>query len=278
MDTPTDMQAVIDAARQGMQALPIPGTAGAGLYLPNANHGQGEIRSLEGFEAQPYRKRGTFEVFDPASFNQVLRDHAGPGTAIYVDRNPEKPAVEAVLNGHDKGAAGWGDFRCRIVFRPTPQWTKWRAIDGKLIGQTDFAEFVEDNLDDIADPAGARMLEIVTQFQATRAASFRRAIQLSSGEVQFENTENLEAKVGAGHIEVPTTLTLSLAPLFGCPKYAVPARFRWRLTEGKLSLGIKLQRVEDLMRDVLNDVVGAIERSANISVLEGIAPPAVKAG
>ena len=275
----TEAQSIIDAARQGVLPTPMqPDERHSLLHLPNAESGQGKLVSVEGYLGRPLRKRGTVEVFDPASFNQVLRDNEGAGdVAIYIDRNPERPAVEAVLNGHGKGGAGWGDLRVCIAFRPTPQWTKWRAIDGKLLAQTDFAEFIEDNLADIVDPPGAAMLEIATHLQATRNVAFRRAVALGSGQVQFENVENLDAKVGPGQIEVPQTPTLSLAPLFGSPAFAVPARFRWRLEDGALRLGVKLQRIEDLMREVLDDVVKKIEVGTNVSVLEGVAPRPVTA-
>lgn len=273
-DTPTDMQAVIDAARQGVAPsnVFVAGSARA-IYLPNYNGGDGKLFSLEDYEARPYRKRGTVTVFDVASFNQVIRDNAGAGdVSIYVDRHPERPVVEAVLNGNGKGGPGWSDFRVRIAARPTPQWQKWKGIDGKLLDQTQFAEFIEENLADISDPPGAEMLEVATAFQVARNTSFRRATRLSDGNVQLEHVENTEAKVGPGAISVPETITLGLAPLYGAPVYKVPARFRYRLTDGKLTLGIKMQRLEDIMADVLEQVVAAIERSTDVSVLEGQAP------
>lgn len=278
MSTTSDMQAVIDAARQGVAPIAADPASAPMLFLPNGNAGRGELVSLERFLAAPLRKRGDIVVYDPASFNQVVRDNDGAGNvAIYVDRNVGKPAIVAVLNGHGKTGPGWGDLRVRIAFRPTPQWVKWQGIDGKLLGQTEFAEFVEDNLADIIQPAAAQMLEIVTQFQATRTTAIRRAIRLSNGLMQFEHTDNIDAKVGAGHIEVPEEITLSLAPMLGSPLYQVPARFRYRLTDGALKLGIKLQRIEDLMRDVIDDVVQKIEVSTNISVLEGEPPHPVSA-
>jgi uncharacterized protein YfdQ (DUF2303 family) len=277
MTDQTDMQAVIDAARQGQRIENLRPDVYPVLWAPNAARGEGAVVALERYLAAPERKRGTIDVFDAASFNQVLRDNDGAGAvSIYLDRNPEKPSVVAVLNGHGEAGPGWGDLRCRIVFQSTPQWAKWRGIDGKLMGQTEFAEFVEDNLADIADPPGATMLEVATAFQATRTTAFRRAVRLGSGQLQFENSENIEAKVGAGLIEVPETLTLALAPLQGCPLYQVPARFRYRLEDGKLRLGIKLQRIEDLMREVLEGVIAQIERGTNVSVLDGIAPPPVQ--
>lgn len=268
MPNNNDMQAVIDAAREGVALIPVR-PAETPLFIGR----DGKVVDLRSYLPAPDRKKGTVIVFDAASFNMVLRDNAGAGdVAIYLDRNPERPVIEAVLNGNGKGGPGWGDFRVKIEFRPTPQWAKWKAIDGKLMGQTEFAEFIEDNIADIESPSGAAMLEIATQFQATRVTSFRRAVRLSNGQVQFENVENTEAKVGAGHIDVPETITLRLSPLQGNVPYAVPARFRYRLEDGKLRLGVKLERLDDLMNRVLEDVVAKIERSTDISMLDGKAP------
>lgn len=271
-----DMKAVIEAARQGVEPRAWDPAAAPVLFVPNAEGGEGAVVSLERLLAAPTRKRGAVTVFDAASFNQLVRDNAGAGDcAIYLDRNPHAPAVEAVLNGHGKNGPGWGDFRLKIEFRPTPQWAKWKAIDGKLMPQADFAEFIEDNLADIESPPGAQMLEVATQLQGIRTLSFKRGLRLSDGNVQFEHVEDTQARVGAGSVTVPEALVLRLAPLQGSPVYAVPARFRWRLVEGKLSLGIRLERVEDLMTRVIEDVVGKIERSTDISVIEGKAPAAV---
>jgi uncharacterized protein YfdQ (DUF2303 family) len=240
-----NMQAVIDTARQGAaptllaeegtkQWWLIPGIGG----IPS----RAEKIDVEDAKGIPSRKRGTVTVFDAASFNQILADNADAGNiAIYFDRNPEKPAVVAVLNGNGPAGAGWSDFRAEISFRQTPQWKKWKEIDGKLMPQAAFAEFIEDNLEDISDPAGGLMLEIVQYLQATRTVSFKSGIRLSSGAIQFQNIEDVDAKVGSGSIAVPETFTLGIAPIFGLASYAVPARFRYRIQDGKLQMGFKLQ-------------------------------------
>lgn len=270
------MQAVIDAAREVGKPQSIAGNPSVQpFFIPGFGVHPSRIEnvSLEAGLGAPIRKRGTITVFDAASLNMALADNKDAGNiAIYIDRNPTKPAVVAVLNGHGASGPGWGDFRAQIEFRPTPQWVKWTGIDGKMLKQAEFAEFIEDNMEDIADPAGALMLEIATYLQATRTTNFKSAIKLSSGAVQFQNLEDVSASVSAGQIAIPETITLGLAPLQGSPVFRVPARFRFRVTDGKLTLGVKLQRIEDLMRDVLEDVVAKIERGANVSVIEGHAP------
>lgn len=276
----SNMQAVIDAARAVGKPEAIAGNAAMQpFFIPEfgAHASRVETIDMEKGQPKPLRKRGIVTVFDAASFNMVLADNRDAGNiAIYIDRNPTKPAVVAVLNGHGKDGAGWADFRAQIEFRQTPQWAKWTGIDGKLMPQVTFAEFIEDNMEDIADPSGATMLEISSYLQVTRTVNFRSGIRLSSGAIQFQNVQDDDAKVGAGSIAIPETITLGLAPLQGSPSFRVPARFRYRLKEGKLELGVKLQRIEDLMRDVLEDVVAKIERGANVSVIEGRAPDATR--
>ena len=266
----SDMQAVIDAARAGVGTSEV-SPAATPIRLTTS----GQVVDLRNLLPAPERKRGTVTVFDAESFNRFISINSDAGNiAVYVDRNPDKPAVVGVLNGHGAGGSGWGDFRVQIAFRPTPQWVKWRCIDGKLLPQSDFAEFIEDNLADISRPSGAEMLEIATKFAATRTTKFKSALRLDNGQVQFENVEDTAAKVGKGLIEVPERIELALAPLQGAALYSVPARFRWRLVDGELKLGVKLERIEDLMERVLGDVVGQIDVSAGVMLLEGVPPTA----
>ena len=278
MDTIDNVPAIINAARQGAVAHKVLETPGKLFVLiPGIAGHPSQIKDIntEALADKPIRKRGMTQVFDAASLNMLIADNGDAGNiAIYVNRDPNKPAVVAVLNGHGKSGPGWGDFRAEIAFRPTPQWVKWKGIDGKMMPQAEFAEFIEDNMADVAEPSGAELLEIATYMQATRSVDFKSALQLSSGAVQFQNLESLDTKVGAGSIAIPTMFTLGIAPLFGSPSYKVPARLRYRLTDGKLTLGIKLQRVEDLMVKVLDEVVQKIEVGTNISVFEGLAPNA----
>lgn len=275
MLTEEAIDALLQAARAGSAPVTVYATdTRRHVYLPVGGGGAGEMKIIdqEAGALTPSRKRGTSVVFDGPSFNRILADNTDAGAAVvYVDRNPDKPAIAAVLNGHGPDGPGWGDFRVHLVLRHTPQWTKWRGIDGAMLPQAEFAEFIEDNLADIVDPPGAQALEIASHLEATRSAAFKSAIRLNSGAVQLQNLEDLDAKVGPGRIEVPTLFKLALAPFQGSPAYGVEARFRYRIADGRLQLGLKLQRVEDVMRAVLDDIVGQLEASG-AAIVEGLPP------
>jgi uncharacterized protein YfdQ (DUF2303 family) len=267
-----NMQAVINAARLG-QAPVVLKTADH-FQMVSAPNGVSLLTlDLEKYNAAPARKRGVVTVFDAASMNELLTANAISGaTTVYINPDAEKPAIVAVINGNGAAGPGHADFRASIGFRPTPQWVKWRAIDGKLLPQEAFAEFVEDNLGDISAPDGATVMEICTYLQATRTADFKSGIKLSNGLVQFTNIENIQASVGSGNIAVPDTFTLGLAPVFGVVPFSITARFRYRIEDGKLKLGIKLQRIEDVMAAVIKEIEGAIVLPEGVVKVNGIAP------
>lgn len=269
-----DINAVMDAVRAGCMPVEVASTAGRKTFIVpgfGPNPTQTVEIDMEAGHPHPSRKSGKVTVFDAASFNQVLKDNADAGNiAIYMDRHPDHPKVVAVLNGNGTAGPGWGDFRAEIEFRPTAQWVKWKALDGKLMQQVPFSEFIEENMEDIAEPAGAVMLEIASYLTAVRTVNFRSGIKLQGGLVQLQHDEADDVK--AGELKVPEEFHLGINPIFGLASYKVPCRFRYRIQDRKLFLGFKIQRAETLMQKIVEDVIKAIERGANISVLDGLPP------
>jgi uncharacterized protein YfdQ (DUF2303 family) len=266
-----NMQAIIDAARAG-QAPVVLDKSDHHQVIYTAPHGVQTV-ATEQFAAKPFRKRGSVTVFDAESLNRLLVDNAlGGATTIYINPDADKPAIVAVINGNGLAGPGFADFRVSIGFRSTPQWAKWKEIDGRLLPQATFAEFVEDNLPDIATPDGATMMEIVTYLQATRAVDFRSGIKLGSGAVQFTNNESIEASVGAGNIAVPDVFEIALSPVFGVAPFKIPARFRYRIEDRRLKLGFKLQRLEDVMVQIIKDIEAEIVLPEGVAKVYGLAP------
>lgn len=263
-----DMQAVIDAARQGIDLTPV-----NPRDQPYFLRADGTVVDLTKYREVPARESGTINVYDVASLNTVIARMGDGRATIYVNRDVENPQIVAVMNDHDNEFPGWRDFRVQLQFRKTPQWVKWCAIDNKLLPQETFAEFIEDNVLDVTRPSGAEMLEIALTFAATKTANFKKAVRLDNSTVQFTNIENMEAQAGSkGEFSVPEKIELALAPFVGTPPYAVPARFRFKLEGGSLKLGIKMERKEELMQAVIGEMVRGIALSETVYLLEGPAP------
>jgi uncharacterized protein YfdQ (DUF2303 family) len=266
-----DLNPIIQLAQDAVCAHPISHAGAEFLFTPGSPTRCPDLKDLAPYAAVPARKKGIIKVFTVDAFNLAISKNLDAGNVvIYADVNPTLPVITAVLNDHGTGGAGWRDFRIVLEFRPTPEWKKWSEINGKMLSQDAFAEHVEENLQDIQMPAGAEMLEIVSKLQITRGLDFKSNMSLATGEVQFQHIETTDAKVGFSQIAIPSEFLLLIAPIHGTHIFQIPARFRFRLNSGKLTLGFKLLRLEDVMAQICTDIMSKIDTNApNVTLIEG---------
>lgn len=282
-----DTDSIIEAARLGveltdlalgeMYAAPQADGSVKVIDLTTAEH-LARIEQMRKHDGQdPTRKTGHAQVTDTHSFGLYVNDHQVTGTTtLWGDRKAGR--ILAVFNGHTNsgdGKAGWGDHRATLGLQLTPEWVAWNQASGQLIAQEPFAEFLEDHLAEIVEPDGAALLEVATSLQAHIGATMKSAIRLDSGQVQFAYEETIEATAGkAGKLTIPTKLTLALTPFEGGEPYKVEARFRYRLANGTLKLGVVLDRPDDVLRAAFADVVKQVEDDTSLTVLYGTPPAA----
>lgn len=238
-------------------------------YVVNTPSGVSEF-DLTGdqYKDTPTRKKGTTTVRDAASFLDYYRKHSDDNTEVYSDA--ERLTVTAVLNANTASTPRWGDHRVQLALRTTDAWKQWTALDGKLMGQEQFAEFLEDHLPELLEPAAAEMLEIAQSIQGVAKAEFQSGTRLASGERKLAYVETIQAKAGQkGELVIPETFTVGLVPFEGSEGYKLTARLRYRINGGPLQLGYKLERPADTLRTAFLDVVNAIEDDIPVPILNG---------
>jgi len=236
----TNEPGVLDPATP--QAIVVP--AGAALVIPD----------LRLWRRHPARPTGTYRPATVASFVSYTKHYARVDeTTVWV--HPTSGKCVAVIDDHDVDLAGWGDHRAELALQPTPEWTHWMTLDGKLVTQEQFAEHIEAGLQEIEQPDGATMLEMAQSFRLTNNASFRTAKRLVSGEQQFLYDETVEASAGrGGEITVPSAFILLVAPFVGEQDRQVVAKLRYRMSGGSFAIGYKLERPDKVVRDALDAV------------------------
>ncbi|MEE1814249.1 DUF2303 family protein [Streptomyces sp. SP18ES09] len=217
----------------------------------------------------PERKQGTTTVRDAVSFGAYFDKHADSNTEVYADA--ERLTVTAVLDAHTADGPRWSGHRLTLSLCKTKAWEQWIANDGRLLGQEQFAEFLEDHLPELLEPSAAEMLEIAQSIQGATKAEFQSSTRLSSGQRQFAFVETVTAKAGQkGQLTIPETFVIGLVPFEGSEGYRLTARFRYRLgREGGLTLGYKLERPGDVIRKAFADVVTAIGEQIEQPIMNG---------
>lgn len=228
----------------------------------------------------PRRKRGTVTVDNVPGFARYYGKHSDDDSDVYADR--EAGTVTAVLDAHrarhDGGLdevyeARWQQHRLVLQLALTPEWRTWTGRNGHMLAQTAFAEFLEDHITDIAADGpctGADLLEMAQQFQAHTKVQFSSGSRLASGETQFTYAETIEAKAGQrGNITIPGAFELAIRVFEDLDPYRVKARFRYRITDGALLLGYRLNDPERIARDAVELVIAQAEEACNVTIMRG---------
>jgi uncharacterized protein YfdQ (DUF2303 family) len=262
-----------DLALTASEPQPLEEGAVYAVTVPDGGRVEILDRDLDQYRAYPRRTTGRFTVRTPASLVAYLAKHGLEETELWADL--DRRSVTAVINAH-RGAdsvPGWGDHRATLQLVTTASWDAWAGNDGKLLDQVAFAEFIEQRLPDFQDPTGADVLELAQSFQAARSGKFESSKRLTSGETTLVWVENTAAAAGkSGEIAIPDVLSLGLQPFHNGPLYKVTARFRYRMYDGRLTLGYVLERPEDVLKVAFDEVVTAISDAGHDHIYEGPAP------
>ena len=186
-------------------------------------------------KAKPVRNRpqGTVHLGDVPSLLAYCVDQAAQERG-YIYADPDARTMTAVFNDQRSTLApGWRDHRAHFAAAFTPEFKKWLENNGKALGQTEFAEFIEDNLQDLHADHAQTLLTVATTIQATNGINFNSARRLQDGQTQLTYNEVIDAKAGAdGALKIPQTFTLGLRIFKNGEGYKLTARLKYRINSG----------------------------------------------
>ena len=249
-----------------------------GLFIAvdaDGAHREIDLRDkIEAGRLRPDRKRGTVTLTTAGGLIDYLAKHGLPETELWADITADR--VTAVINAHagtddgEESDAGWGDHRAVLQLTTTQDWRDWTGYSGKLLSQTDFAEFVEQHLPNIVTPTAADMLELAQTIKGASKVTFESTKRLTGGQVALEWREDVDAKAGRkGDIKIPDVIELALQVYEGGPAYRMAARFRYRIERGQLALGYVLERAGDVKRDAFAASIESIGADTGRAVWHG---------
>jgi uncharacterized protein YfdQ (DUF2303 family) len=258
------------AELKGMSQIPDQLEPGGIYAVTFANSTQLIDLSTDQYREAPKRKRGAVTVRDVASFAEYWRKHSVAGTSeVYADR--DKHTVTAVLDAHAPDTPGWAGHRLVLALQFSEAFKAWRAMDGRLMAQEDFAEFLDDNAADIREPLAAEMLEIAQTIQGTSKVDWQAGHRLVDGQRRIGYVETNTAKAGAkGELAIPTQIVIGVQIFDGAEvAHALTARLRHRLDGGHLRLMYRLDRPNDVVSAAFEAAVAELGSACATAVLRG---------
>lgn len=224
--------------------------------------------AVEKAQPAPNRRSGTVRAKDVESLLLYCADQAAQA-AGYIYADPDARKITAVFNDQ-RASTGWRDHRVEFHAEFTPEFQRWLNNSGssKAMGQSDFAEFIEDNLADITEPAAHQLLEVATTIQATSGINFASAKRLQDGQTQLTYSETIEARAGAqGALQIPKEFALGLRIFKNGAGYKLRARLKYRLGGGSVKFWYELDRPERAIEDAFAGYVEQVREKSGYAVL-----------
>lgn len=224
----------------------------------------------ERFE-RPARKQGTVKLHDVASFLNYWGRQKDAASAIY--GNLQGATFLAVFDDHTVEPAFRG-HRAIFTLTHSVEWGTWAKQNNQPFkGNEEFGEWLENQVPDVIDPPGAKLLEIALNMRVQSNASFGNKAKLANGHLEFQYTNAVDgaATLASGEIAIPEQFVIEIPVWSGinATKYRMDVRFRYRLTGGRLSIWYELVRPHKVLEAAFKDVLSAIETGSGTTVLFG---------
>lgn len=212
------------------------------------------VHDLEKFEPAPRRARADHKFREVETLAEYLIRYGNQDSVAFADWRAR--TIRAVIDYHEPdGAPAFGEHRASFIAQRTSAWEAWRGVHDKPMAQVAFGRFLEENAHLILEPDAASVVEVCMALDAVKRVSFRSSIRLSDGFRQIEYTEDNDTK---GGVRVPENLVINVPVFEGQEPQRIPVRLRYRIDEGKLSLWVTIDHLDDIEREAFEKCIDAL--------------------
>jgi uncharacterized protein YfdQ (DUF2303 family) len=221
----------------------------------------------------PPRKVATVNITSVSSFCAYVNEHKGKNTRIFAQTMTAPYFLTAIMDYHgqtDIGTPGWCEHRAILNLTHTREWEKWKANNDRAFPQTEFALFIEDNLNDVFDPDAGVLMDMATRLEGTQETKFRGRVRLDNGD--FGIVCEQDTKMGGGDgatIAIPKEIILRMAIFRGMQWVEVKARLRVVFRAPNVTIGYSLIRADAMVDSAVASVNDFIAAETGVTVFQG---------
>jgi hypothetical protein len=248
------------------------------------------VHNLEQYIApllpRPRRLRGMSAHMTLESLIGVTNRFKDENSVLYASGDMKNPSLLTVFNYNearqdtdgvvnDGAGPRHGDHRAHYKFPLSNEWEEWRLQNGKVLGQQEFAEFIENRIVDVLPPVDAghssyeKVRDVLSKIGGTIADPaklmelsrglavhvdevVKNVVNIASGEaqVQFETAHH----DGQGKpLTVPSMFLIGIPVFQNGPAYLIAVRLRYRRAGGVIKWFYEMFQAERAFEDAYNE-------------------------
>jgi uncharacterized protein YfdQ (DUF2303 family) len=181
------------------------------------------LESFKGHSDRIRRPDESVKIFREESFRNYWGRFSNDNSVCFGDL--DGLTLSAVIDYH---SADGTPAHCKHSSSFTPRldigWKFWKGCSGKFMSQRDFQRVLEERTDDIIDPEGAGLLDLIANLEATMRIEAGDVHRLDNGS---RNIQYRKANQFAGDVTIPARIRIATGVFEGAPVQEVPVLLRW---------------------------------------------------
>lgn len=300
MTTEAEAIAKLVRAEAKGEIIEINGPEGAVQVNRRALPGGGDVlesvkKLADEYLERPERREGVARMHTLASFSAHVNRFKDDQSALFADRNDGTPRLLAVLDYHTandengEGHARFGRHLSAYAFPLSDEWKAWQDSNDGEWSQEDFAEFLEDRVQDVADPAEgvgeragefsrlvgcqfatpSRLLELSRGISVKVNASIKQVVRLASGETTVAfSTEHADER--GEPLRIPGAFLINIPVFRGDDRYQVCARLRYRMSGQRLVWSYSLSKTDAIFEDAFTRAAQQAQTDTGLPLFFGL--------
>lgn len=220
---------------------------------------------------QPPRRKASPSFDEVGSFIEYIKAFKLPETRLFADKAKGNftVAIDYLASAPSTVGSRY-EHGGKLTLTLTEEAKRWLSLNGKVLSQVAFAEFLEDNHHFVTVPDGARMLEVALTLEATKGYQFKSAMRLKNGDQEIKWVEKTEGKAGKdGELEIPSGFTVVFPLYEGGEFIELCAKLRYRVNDGAVVFAVTYPDYEKKQRAYVQQIVEKIEGETGVKIWSG---------
>lgn len=229
------------------------------------------LQSLEELMPAPVRIKAHPEFSDVAGFADYVKEFKEAGSRVFVDEDRLRFCV--VFDCHHKGQPAWGDHSASLGLKLSHEWEKFKKLDGMLMDNAAFAEFIEDHVAYIQnnDMSGADLLSMAQNLKVEFKGDLAIESTLHSGlrNLVIRDDHVMAGKCGDKTLSFPEKLKLTLRIFRGGEAYPIEVFVRYRASKEGVKFWFKIPDQAGIQEEAFNITIEGVREATKLPVLKG---------